>query len=43
MTGGQFVPAHTYSTCDQFTKNKERIQEFMQTEDTLLVIFIGTI
>ena len=27
-------PAFTYSTCGQFTKNKERIQESKQTGDT---------
>ena len=41
MTGGQFVPAITYSTSGQFTKNKERIQEFMKTADTCYII--GTI
>ena len=27
-------PGFTYSACDPFNKNKERIQEFMQTENT---------
>ena len=26
-------PGFTYSACGPFTKNKERIQKFMQTED----------
>ena len=25
---------YTYSACDPFTRNKERIQEYMQTGDT---------
>ena len=37
MTGGQFVSAITYSTSGQFTKNKERIQEFMKTGDTCYI------
>ena len=27
-------PRFTYSTCGPFTKNKERIQKFKETEDT---------
>ena len=27
-------PGFTYSACGPFTKNKQRIQKFMQTEDT---------
>ena len=27
-------PGFTYSVCDPFTKNKERIEEFKQTGDT---------
>ena len=27
-------PGFTYSACDPFTKNKERIEEFMQTGRT---------
>ena len=27
-------PGYTYSACDPFTKNKERIQKFMQTGNT---------
>ena len=27
-------PGFTYSACDPFTKNKERIQKFKETEDT---------
>ena len=27
-------PGFTYSACGPFTKNNERIQKFMQTEDT---------
>ena len=27
-------PGFTYSACSPFTKNKERIQKFMQTGDT---------
>ena len=27
-------PGFTYSTCGLFTKNKERIQKFKETEDT---------
>ena len=27
-------PGFTYSACGLFTKNKERIQKFMQTHDT---------
>ena len=27
-------PVFTYSACDPFTKNKERIEKFMQTENT---------
>ena len=27
-------PGFTYSACETFTKNKERIQQFKKTEDT---------
>ena len=27
-------PGFTYSACDPFTKNKERVQKFMQTGNT---------
>ena len=27
-------PGFTYSACGPFTKNKERIEKFMQTRDT---------
>ena len=27
-------PRFTYSACGQFTKNKERIEKYMQTENT---------
>ena len=27
-------PGFTYSACGSFTKNKERIQKFKETEDT---------
>ena len=27
-------PGFTYSACEPFTKNKERIQKFKKTEDT---------
>ena len=27
-------PGFTYSACGSFTRNKERIQKFMQTRDT---------
>ena len=30
-------PGFTYSACDQFTKNKERIENFMQTGNTNFV------
>ena len=40
MAGDKFMPemhlkqpGFTYSACGPFTKNKERIQKFMQTED----------
>ena len=41
LTGDKFMPemhlrqpGFTYSACGQFTKNKQRIQKFMQTGDT---------
>ena len=41
MAGDKFMPeihlkqpGSTYSTCGPFTKNKQRIQKFMQTGDT---------
>ena len=41
LTGDKFMPemhlkqpGFTYSTCGQFTKNKERIEKFMQTGNT---------
>ena len=40
LVGNKFMPemhlrqtAFTYSACGQFTKNKERIQKFKETED----------
>ena len=30
-------PAFTYNACGPFTKNKERIQKFMQTENTYYI------
>ena len=29
-----FLPGFTYSACGPFTKNKERIEKFMKTENT---------
>ena len=41
LTGDKFMPEMhlrqpgcTYSVCGPFTKNKQRIQKFMQTGDT---------
>ena len=41
LVGGKFMPemhlkqaSFTYSACGPFTKNKERIEKFMQTENT---------
>ena len=41
MAGDKFMPemhlrqpGFTYSACGSFTKNKQKIQKFMQTEDT---------
>ena len=39
LTGDTFMhkmqqPGFTYNVCGPFTKNKERIQKFMQTENT---------
>ena len=41
LTGDKFIPekhlrqpGFTYSACGPFTKNKKRIQKFMQTGDT---------
>ena len=41
LTGDKFMPemhlkqtGFSYSACDPFNKNKERIQKFMLTEDT---------
>ena len=41
MGGGEFIPGthlkqsgFAHSACGSFTKNKERIQKFMQTGDT---------
>ena len=41
LTGGKFMPemhlrqpGFTYSACGPFTKNKQRIQKFMETGDT---------
>ena len=41
LAGGKFMPemhlrqpGFTYSACGPFTKNKERVQKFMQTDDT---------
>ena len=30
-------PGFTYSTCGPFTKNKDRIEKFMQTGDTTFI------
>ena len=30
-------PGFTYSACGPFTKNKERIQKFKETEDTIYI------
>ena len=30
-------PVFTYSACGPFTKNKERIEKFMQTENTVFI------
>ena len=32
-------PAFTYSACETFTKNKERIQKFKETGDSKLCVF----
>ena len=41
LSGDKFIPemylkqlGFTYSACGPFTKNKERIQKFKETEDT---------
>ena len=41
LSGNKFIPemylkqlGFTYSACGPFTKNKERIQKFKETEDT---------
>ena len=41
LTGDKFIPemhlkqsGFTYSACGRFTRNKQRIQKFMQTGDT---------
>ena len=41
LAGDKFIPeihlrqpGFTYSACERFTKNKQRIQKFMQTGDT---------
>ena len=34
-------PGFTYSTCDPFTKNKERIEKLMQTGNATLFIKIN--
>ena len=38
LTGDKFIPekqpGFTYSACGPITKNKERIEKFMQTENT---------
>ena len=31
-------PGFTYSACDPFTKNKERIEKFMQTGNTDFIL-----
>ena len=43
LSGDKFMPemhlkqlAFTYSACGPFTKNKQRIQKFMQTGDTTM-------
>ena len=30
-------PSFTYSACDPFTKNKKRIEKFMQTGNTIFI------
>ena len=30
-------PGFTYSACDPFTKNKKRIEKFMQTGNTIFI------
>ena len=30
-------PGFTYSACGRFTKNKERIEKFMQTGNTIFI------
>ena len=44
LAGGKFIPERhlkqsgfTYSTCEAFTKNKERIQKFNETVETLYI------
>ena len=34
LAGAKCMPGFTYSACGPFTKNKERIQKFKETEDT---------
>ena len=36
-------PGFTYSACGPFTKNKERIEKFMQTGNTVLFIKMNLI
>ena len=45
FAGDKFMPqmqlkqsGFTYSACGQFTKNKERIQKFRDTEDTNYIL-----
>ena len=44
LAGGKYMPKRhlkqpgfTYSTCEAFTKNKERIQKFNETVETLFI------
>ena len=50
LVGDKFMPevhlkqrGFTYSACGPFTKNKERIEKFMQTGDTNLFIKMNLI
>ena len=50
LVGNKFMPemhlrqpGFTYSTCGPFTKNKERIEKFMKTENTNFFIEMNLI
>ena len=34
LTGDKFMPGFTYSDCGPFTRNKKRIEKFMETGNT---------